>query len=188
MKRIIFNFCTAGLIFSVFSCTGYIKTVHTDPLPDAENITKKLSFQDGSVSFRFYADYIFDKTDKKLIFFTNKEIGGLLKNIKDKPSSQILFTYTPTSIYNNMLGFYYAGKTIEDIKKDFSSGTPEKEMPGGLLYRYQYNGHDILDIYKKDEKGVVRFIAINNPGKQTADKFKLENDKLFFELNAGWWN
>lgn len=188
MKRIIRNVCMLSLVVSLIACTSYIKPIYTDPLPDSENITKKLSFQDGSVSFRFYGDYIFDKTDKKLIFFTNKEIGGLLNNLKDKPSSQILFTYTPASIYNNMLGFYYTGKTIEDIKKDFSSGTPEKEMPGGLLYHYQYNGHDILDVYKQEKKGVVRFIAINNPVKQTVDKFRLENDKLFFELNAGWWN
>lgn len=188
MKRKIFKFCMASLIFCAFSCTSYIKKIHTDSLPDSENNTKKLSFQDGSLNFSFYGDYVFDKTDKRFIFFTNKEIGDMLKNLKDKPSSQILFTYTPTSIYNNILGFYYAGKTLEDIKKGFPSKKPEKEMPGGLLYHYQHNGHDIIEVYKQEEKGVVRLMALNNPKKQNADKFKLENDKLFFELNAGLWN
>ncbi len=55
-------------------------------------------------------------------------------------------------------------------------------MPGGLLYQYQYNGHDIIEVYKQTEKGVVRWIALNDPGKQNADKFKLENDKLFLIL------
>ncbi|MEE6129797.1 hypothetical protein V2E39_20535 [Chryseobacterium arthrosphaerae] len=187
MKRILRLVCILSLTVSLISCTSYIKPIHTDPLPDSENITKKLSFQDGSLNFSFYGDYIFDKTDKRLIFFTNKEIGGILQHIKGKPSSQILFTYTPASIYNNMFAFYYAGKTLDEIKKDFTTQHPEKEMPGGLLYRCQYNGHDIIEVYKQTEGGVVRWIAINDPGKQNTDKFKLENDKLFFELNAHLW-
>lgn len=188
MKRIIRNVCMLTLVVSLIACTSYIKPIHTDPLPDSENITKKLSFQDGSLNFSFYGDYIFDKTDKSLIFFTNKEIGRILKNIKDKPSSQILFSYTPTTIYNNIFAFYYAGKTLDQIKKDLTTQHPEKEMPGGLLYQYQYNGHDIIEVYKQTEKGVVRWIALNDPGKQNADKFKLENDKLFFDLNTHLWN
>ncbi len=188
MKRILFSFCAASLILGTFSCTSYIKTVHTVPLPNSENITKKLSFQDGSLDISFYGDYVFDKTDKRFIFFTNREVVNILKNLKDKPSSQILFTYTPSSIYNNMLGFYYAGKTLEEVKNDFSAKNLEKEMSNGLIYSYRYNGHDIIEVYKQEEKGVIRLISLNDPGKQNVDKFRLENEKLFFDLNSGFWH
>lgn len=74
MKRILRLVCILSLTVSLISCTSYIKPVHTDPVPDAENITKKLSFQDGSLNFSFYGDYIFDKTDKKLIFLPTKRL------------------------------------------------------------------------------------------------------------------
>jgi hypothetical protein len=70
---------------------------------------------------------VFDKTDKKIYFFTNKEIGDLLKNLKDKPSSQILFTYTPTSIYNNILGFIMPEKRWK-TSKGFPARNPERDL------------------------------------------------------------
>ncbi len=79
MKRIIRNVCMLSLVVSLIACTSYIKPIHTDPLPDSENITKKLSFQDGSLNFSFYGDYIFDKTDKSLIFLPTKRLVESLK-------------------------------------------------------------------------------------------------------------
>ena len=187
MKKILFYITGVNFALTAVSCTNYIKTVHTDALPNAENVTKKLSFQEGSLNMNFYGDYIFDKTDKKLIFFTNSEVSHILKNIKDSPSSQILFTYTPSSIYNNMLGFYYAGKKLQQVKTEFASKKPDQEMQNGLIYTYQYNGHDVMDVYRQTEKGIVRLIALNNPEKQNSDKFKLENNKLLFELNSDFW-
>ncbi|MFZ4931098.1 hypothetical protein [Chryseobacterium sp. Mn2064] len=187
MKKILFPITVVIFTLTAVSCTNYIKPIHTEPLPNAENITKKLSFKEGSISMNFYADYIFDKTDRKFIFFTNREISNILKSIKAKPSSQILFTYTPSSIYNNMLGFYYSGKKLQDIKTELSSKKPDKQMENALIYTYQYRGHDIIDIYMQEEKGIIRLVALNNPEKQNSDKFELENDKLLFDLNPDFW-
>ncbi|MDP9960587.1 hypothetical protein [Chryseobacterium lathyri] len=171
-------------LFITFSCTTYIKPIHTESVPGSENITRKLFLQNETLDVNFYGDYIFNKVEKKFIFFTNKDVSNILNNLKEKPSSQILFTYTRISIYNNMLGFYYAGKTLADIKINFSK-TPEKEMQNGLLYAYEYNEYYIIEVYRQTEKGVVRFISINNSAKQTVEKFRQENTKLFFEVNSG---
>ncbi|KXH79544.1 hypothetical protein [Chryseobacterium kwangjuense] len=177
----------AVLLFLIpLSCTSYIKPIHTKPVSGAENITRKLILQNETMEVNFYGDYIFDRVDKNFIFFTNKDISGILANLELKPSSQVLFTYTRSSIYNNMLGFYYHGKTLQDIKNNVSGKTPEKEMQGGLLYTYQYKSFYIMDWYKQEEKGVVRFISVNNSAKQSVDKFRLENTNLFFEINSFW--
>lgn len=135
----------------------------------------------------FYGDYIFDKVDKKFIFFTNKDISDILNNLKIKPASQILFTYTKSSIYNNMLGFYYADKSLTDIKNNFFIKTTEKEMQNGLLYTYEYKSYYIMEFYRQQENGVVRFISVNNSSKQTIEKFSLENNNVFFDINSGIW-
>ncbi|PIF44480.1 hypothetical protein CLU96_1455 [Chryseobacterium sp. 52] len=171
-----------------FSCTTYIKPIHTESVPDSANITRKLILQNETQDVNFYGDYIFDKVDRKFLFFTNKEIRGVLSNLKLKPSSQVLFTYTRFSIYNNMLGFYYTGKTLADIKTNFSIRTPEKEMQNGLLYAYEYKGFYIMEVFRQEEKGVLRFISINNSAKQSVDKFRQENTGLFFEVNSGLLN
>jgi hypothetical protein len=170
------------------SCNSYIKTIQTDPVSNSENITRKLFLQDGTLDVNFYGDYIFDKMDKKFIFFTNKNIGDILGKLKEKPTSQILFTYTKSSIYNNMLGFYYAGKTLADVKNNFFSKTPEKEMQNGLLYTYKYKDYYVMEFYRQEEKGIIRFISVNNSAKQSVDKFRLENNKVFFDINAQLWN
>ena len=173
------------LFLITFSCTSYIKPIHTEAVPDSENVTRKLFLQNGTLDVNFYGDYIFNKVEREFIFFTNKDVGNILNKLKEKPSSQVLFTYTKISIYNNMLGFYYAGKTLADIKNNFSIKTPEKEMQNGLLYAYEYNGYYIIEVFRQTEKGVVRFISINNSAKQTVEKFRKENTKLFFEVNSG---
>ncbi|SHG70696.1 hypothetical protein [Chryseobacterium sp. OV279] len=188
MKKTISHIFTLTLLFITFSCISYIKPIHTEPVPGSENITRKLVFQDGTLDVNFYGDYIFDKVDKNLIFFTNKEISGMLSNLTIKPSSQVLFTYTKSSIYNNMLGFYYEGKNLTDIKNNFSIKTPEKEMQNGLLYTYEYKGYYIMEFYRQQEKGVVRFISVNNSAKQAVEKFRLENNNVFFDINAQLWN
>lgn len=185
MKKINFYVFATILVLITFSCTNYIKTIHTEAVSDSENITKKLFLQNETLDVNFYGDYIFNKVEKKFIFFTNKDVGNILNNLKEKPSSQVLFTYTRISIYNNMLGFYYAGKTLADIKNNLSMKTPEKEMQNGLLYSYEYNGYYIMEIYRQTEKGVVRFISVNNSAKQTIEKFRQENIGLFFDINSG---
>lgn len=185
-KPIFFTFAAVFLLITA-SCTGYIKTIHTESVP-SENITRKLFLQDETLNVSFYGDYIFDEVDRNFIFFTNKDVSGILSNLNMKPSSQVLFTYTKSSIYNNMLGFYYAGKTLEEIKNNFSIKTPEKEMQNGLLYAYDYKGYYIMEFYRQQEKGVVRFISVNNSAKQSIEKFRLENNNVFFDINSGLWN
>lgn len=186
MKNKIFHTFTILLFLITVSCTSYIKPIQTEPVSGAENITRKLILQNETMEVNFYGDYIFDKVDRNFVFFTNKDISGILANLELKPSSQVLFTYTRSSIYNNMLGFYYKGKTLQDIKNNVSGKTPEKEMTGGLLYTYQYKSFYIMDWYKQEEKGVVRFISVNNSAKQSVDKFRLENTNVFFEINSFW--
>lgn len=175
------------MVLCLVSCTNYIRVIPTDQVPDTENITRKIFFHTGTLDISFYADYIFDRTAKKEVFFTNKYVREILNHFNAEPCEQILFTYTPGSIYNNMLGFYYEGKKIEDVKKFFSVKTPEKEMQNGLQFIYQHKGYDVMEIYIQEEKGILRFISINNPAKQSVDKFKLENNKIFFELNTKFW-
>lgn len=61
-------------------------------------------------------------------------------------------------------------------------------MPNGLLYTYEYKGYYIMEFYRQQEKGVVRFISLNNSAKQSVDKFRLENNSVFFDVNYGLWN
>lgn len=187
MKKAISYIFTIALLLTMFSCKSYIKPIHTESVPGSENITRKLILQNDSLDINFYGDYIFDKVDKNYVFFTNKDIGHLLSNFKVQPSSQILFTYTKASIYNNMLGFYYAGKTLADVRNNCFIKTPEKEMQNGLLYTYEYKGYYIMEFYRQEEKGVVRFISLNNSAKQSVDKFRLENNNVFFDINSGLW-
>lgn len=187
MKKLISSIISVICFSTAVSCTSYIKVVPTKLISDSENITRTIFFPGGTLDTGFYGDYLFDKVDKKQVFFSNKDISGILGNLHAKPSSQILFTYTPNSIYNHILGFYYADTSLQDIKTDFFIKTPEKELQNGLRYIYRYKEYEVMEVYKQQEKGVIRFISINNSVNQPVDKFRLENNKVFFELNSGWW-
>ncbi|WP_134197371.1 hypothetical protein [Chryseobacterium daecheongense] len=183
MKRII----PIMTVLMMSSCTNYIKVIDSKKISDEENSlsTRVIDLKDESLGLNFYGDYEFENINKKFIFFTNSDIAHLLGNLTKKPK-EVLFTYTETSIYNNLAGFFYENVTLEDIKKQWSQ-QPDKDMGNGLLYRYTYKDYNIIDVYRQQKNGVIRFIAINNPKSQKKDQFELENEGIFFKINTQLW-
>ncbi|GAB0157980.1 hypothetical protein CHRYSEOSP005_32820 [Chryseobacterium sp. Alg-005] len=169
------------------SCTNYIKVMDSKKISDKENSlsTRVIELKGESLGINFYGDYEFENINKKFVFFKNSDIKHLLGNLNEKPE-QVLFTYTETSIYNNVVGFFYENMSLENIKGQLSK-QPDQDMGNGLLYRYPYKDYAIIDVYRQQKNGVVRFIAINNPKNQKNDQFELENEGLFFKINTQLW-
>lgn len=174
-------------VLMISSCTNYIKVIDSKKISEGESSlsTRVIELKDESLGINFYGDYEFDKVNKKAVFFTNSDISHFLNTINEKPK-QVLFTYTDTPIYNHVVAFFYENKTIDDIKKQF--GPSDKDLGNGLLYRYNYKDYNIIDIYRQQKNGVIRFIAINNAKNQKAEQFEMENDGMFFKINNQLWN
>ncbi|WP_419868685.1 hypothetical protein [Chryseobacterium sp. CT-SW4] len=172
---------------TIISCTNYIKTIDAKMVNDEDNelLTRSLPLPGTPLEFNFYGDYQFDTIDKKFVFFTNADIKKILSKINKKPDQQVLFTYTNTSIYNNLTGFFYKDQTLEDIRRQLNQ--PNKDMGNGILYEYSYKGYNIIDIYQQQDNGILRFISVNNSKNQDIKKFNLENNNLFFYINAQLW-
>lgn len=170
------------------SCTNYIKVVDSKKISNGESSlsTRVIDLNDESLGINFYGDYEFENINKNFIFFTNSDIRHLLGILPEKPK-QVLFTYTETSIYNNIVGFLYEKTTLEDIKKE-SPGQPAKNLGNGLLYQYNYKDYNVIDIFRQQKNGVIRFIAINNSRNQKTEQFELENNGLFFNINTQLWS
>lgn len=175
------------IILMMSSCTNYIKIIDSKKISDGENSlsTRVIDLNNESLGINFYGDYEFENIDKKYIFFKNSDINHLLSNLNGKPK-QVLFTYTETSIYNNLAGFFYENVTLENIKRQWSQ-QPDKDMGNGLLYRYTYKDYNIIEVYRQQKNGVIRFIAINNSKNQKKEQFELENEGLFFKINTQLW-
>lgn len=179
------------LSLTMQSCKNYYYLQHTPAVNDEEgNNIHTLKFAKENIQFVTFADYQINTVNKKYIFFTTKDVDDILKrNIKKTSSGQFLFMYTNMSIYNNLLGFYYENVTLEEIIKDYGT-IADANMENGVLYTYNSGKFNVVDIYRKYDGGVVRFINVNNPEVEDPQnkKFHLEVRNLFFDLNKKLWD
>lgn len=186
------NFSILIIIFSSFilqSCKNYYFLQHTPKQSKDSRYFYNLKFSNENIEFYTYGDYVYNKVDKKLIYFKTKDIDKVLKLTINKPfTEQFLFMYTYMSTYNNLLGFYYENTSIEEVKK-FNYDKESKDLGNGVLYTYNFGKFNIVDIYRKTNIGVIRFININNPNEKDIDhkKFHREVRGLFFDLNSELW-
>lgn len=183
-----------GLVLSVFFLTGcanyYYQGKQKKVAPDENDRFNKfvLSFDNGrQLDFYTYGDYVFNRIEKEYIFFKNPEMKRLLRDrIPQKGAEQFLFVYTNQPTYANILGFYYKGLSVKDLKnKEAEMEYPQTENQ--LLARYSYGRFQVFDFSKNVEGGLIRFIAINNPeAPDDADykKFEKEIHAIFFEANS----
>lgn len=172
------------------SCKNYYYLKHRPVAYNEDgNSIHDLKISNENIQFITFSDYQINKLNKKYIFFTTKDINRLLQeNIKKPFSQQFLFMYTNMSIYNNLLGFYYEDTSLEDVMKDYNK-TPDVSLENGVLYIYNFEKWNIIDIYRKYYGGVVRFINLNNPNENDPQykKFNREVNNLFFDLNKNLW-
>ncbi|MGU3377286.1 hypothetical protein [Chryseobacterium sp. M5A1_1a] len=174
------------------SCKNYYFLKHTLPTEDREEgrLTHHLKFSNENMQFVTYGDYQINKVNKKYIFFTTKDIDQILKaNFKKKISQQFLFMYTNMSVYNNLLGFYYEGALIDEVMKSYHR-KPDADLGNGIVYTYNSGKFKVVDVYRKCNDGVVRFINLNNPYEKDPqnNKFHREVKNLFFDFNANLWD
>ncbi|WP_162926238.1 hypothetical protein [Chryseobacterium aurantiacum] len=173
-------------------CKNYYYLKHTPPKVDKDEgrAIHHLKFSNENMQLVTYGDYQINTVNKKYIFFTTKNIDQILiSNFKKKFSEQFLFMYTNMSVYNNLLGFYYAGSSLDEVMKSYDK-KPDIDLTNGILYTYDSGAFDVVDIYKKCDGGVIRFINLNNPDENDPQnkKFHREVNKVFFELNADLWD
>lgn len=148
----------------------------------------QLTFDEGKqkLDFYTYGDYVFNRVEKEYIFFKNSDMKRMLhyKNPK-KHTEQFLFMYTNQPTFANILGFYYKGMTIEEIKENYST-VSYKQTEDQLLSRYTFDKFQVFDFYKNVDGGVVRFISLNNPEAKDVDykNFEREIRTIFFEANS----
>lgn len=189
--KIKFAFYVVILLTTLGSCRSYFYLKHSAPIKNDENNTVHiLKFSDEILNFTTYGDYQVNKVDKRYIFFKTKDIDEILKlNFQKKFSQQFLFTYTNMSVYNNIIGLYYDKISLNDVMKEYKA-KPNINMENGVLYSYNFQKFNVIDIYRKTEKGVIRFININNPNVTDIDykKYHIEINKLYFELNKNLWD
>ncbi|REC46248.1 hypothetical protein [Chryseobacterium pennipullorum] len=179
----------AGLMLQ--SCKNYYYFKHTPAVNNEEgNKIHQLKFSNENMEFVTFSDYQFNSINQKYVFFTTKDVSRILKTHMKKPvTEQFLFMYTNMSIYNNLLGFSYEGTSLEDVEKEYGR-TPDVDLGNGILYTYDSGTFNVVDIYKKYNGGVVRFINLNSPNEKDPEnkKFHLEVKNLFFGLNGGLWD
>ncbi|CEJ68528.1 hypothetical protein BN1195_00816 [Chryseobacterium oranimense G311] len=180
------------LLFSLIlqSCKNYYFLKHTPSIDGGTYAVHNLKFSDENIQFTMYGDYVYNKINKKLIYFNKKDIDNILKSHVEKPfTEQFLFMYTFIGPYNNLLGFYYENITLEEIKK-YNINNQGTDLGNGILYTYNSGKFNVIDIFRKSDKGVVRFININNPKETDPNykKFHREVNGLFFDLNKNLWD
>jgi len=190
-KKLILFWTLLIVSFIMQSCKNYYYLQHT-PAGNNEdgNSVHNLKFANESLQFITFSDYRTNKVNEKYVFFKTKDVTHILKaNIKKPYSEQFLFMYTNMSIYNNMLGFYYEGISLDEVMKDYGK-KPDIDLGNGIVYSYNSGKFNVVDIYRKSEHGVVRFININNPDEKDPQnkKFHLEIKNLFFDLNKNLWD
>jgi len=192
MRKKLIPFWTLLIVsFIMQGCKNYYYLQHTPAVNNEDgNSVHNLKFANESLQFITFSDYRTNKVNEKYVFFKTKDVTHILKaNIKKPYSEQFLFMYTNMSIYNNMLGFYYEGISLDEIMKDYNK-KPDIDLGNGIVYSYNSGKFNVVDIYRKSEHGVVRFININNPDEKDPQnkKFHLEIKNLFFDLNKNLWD
>ncbi len=67
---------------------------------------------------------------------------------------------------------------------------PDVDLGNGALYTYRSEKFNVVDIYRKSEGGVIRFVNLNNPDEEDPQnkKFHREVNTLFFNLNSNLWD
>ncbi|MDQ0780930.1 hypothetical protein [Chryseobacterium sp. W4I1] len=190
-KKLILFWTLLIVSFIMQSCKNYYYLQHTPAVNNEDgNSVHNLKFANESLQFITFSDYRTNKVNEKYVFFKTKDVTHILKaNIKKPYSEQFLFMYTNMSIYNNMLGFYYEGISLDEVMKDYNK-KPDIDLGNGIVYSYNSGKFNVVDIYRKSEHGVVRFININNPDEKDPQnkKFHLEIKNLFFDLNKNLWD
>lgn len=178
------------LSFMMQSCKNYYYLKHTPAVDNEDrNPVYDLKFGKESMQFTTFADYQVNMINKKYIFFATKDVNQVLKTNFSKPfTEQFMFMYTKMSIYNNLLGFYYEGASLEEVKQAYGRN-PDADMGNGVLYAYDSGKFHVVDIYRKTDNGVVRFVNMSNPDEKDSPnkKFHLEIRNLFFGLNIQLW-
>jgi hypothetical protein len=192
MRKKLLTFGTLLILsFIMQSCKNYYYLQHTPAVNNEDgNSVHNLKFANESLQLITFSDYRINKVNEKYVFFKTKDISHILKaNIKKPYSEQFLFMYTNMSIYNNMLGFYYEGTSLDEVMKDYGK-KPDVDLGNGILYTYNSGKFNVVDIYRKSDHGVVRFINLNNPDEKDPQnkKFHLEVKNLFFDLNRNLWD
>jgi len=138
-----------------------------------------------TIKLKFPGDYKFKADKNEYIYFKNRQITKLLKQrIKQKPTEQFLFCYTNMPIYINLLGFYYEDLILSEVEKNYSGVSDFEKKNNGIVYYYNFEEFQVMDAYTKWDKGVLRFISIDNP--QRNNKYELETG-MFFTYNAHLW-
>lgn len=181
-------------LFCLTSCQNYYYLKAQKVESDKPSYWKfKLNFDQGKNQIDFYTfgDYIFNKVDKRYIFFTSSEMRKLLfHNIPQNYTEQFLFMYSYQPTFSNTLGFYYKGISIEEVKKRYSE-IPHKEDLNQVFSCYSFGKFQVFDLFKKVDGGVIRFVAVNNPNypkDPDYKKFNKEINDLFFEINNLLWD
>ncbi|MCS3533128.1 hypothetical protein [Chryseobacterium sp. JUb7] len=147
-------------------------------------------FSNESLEFTMYGDYVYNKVEKDLIYFKTKNVNSILKSHFNKTfTQQFLFMYTFIGTYNNLLGFYYESVSLEDIR-NYNLKESGVDLGNGIMYNYNFGKFAVVDIFRKTDKGVIRFVNINNPKEIDPDrkKFHREVNGLFFKLNQNLWD
>ncbi|PQA95725.1 hypothetical protein B0A69_04965 [Chryseobacterium shigense] len=181
-------------LFCLTSCQNYYFLKEQRVESDNQSYSKfKLYFDQGKnqIDFYTYADYVYNKVDKQYIYFTSSEMRKLLyHNIPQNYTEQFLFMYTYQPTFSNILGFYYKGVSIEEVKKRYSE-IPHKEDLNQVFSRYSFGKFQVFDLFKKVDGGVIRFVAINNPNYPKDPNYKNFNKEIndmFFENNNLLWD
>ena len=184
------------VLLSFISCKNYYyfngqQKVETDH-PDKYN-KFVLTFDNGkqNIPFYTYGDYRFKKIDKQYIFFKNSEMHKLLHyKVPKKNGEQFLFMYNNQPTFSNILGFFYKDMNIEDVKKLYTT-VKHKEDENQIFSRYNFDKFQVYDLYKTVKGGVIRFVAVNNPGYSKDPDYKWFNreiNTMFFDINHSLWD
>lgn len=166
-KKLIILWVLLSVSLMMQSCKNYYYLKHTPADQNEDrNLVHHLKFSNESIKFVTYSDYKVNTINKKYIFFTTKDIDHILKTNNGKPfSEQFLFMYTNMSIYNNLLGFYYEGISLDEAMEGYHK-KPDADLGNGALYIYDSGKFNVVDIYKKCDGGVIRLINLNNPNEK----------------------
>src|SRR5690606_25466550 len=158
------------LISLIFSCTNYFHSAQKEIKDDSLYLKFRLGKPLDSVNFYLHGDFKKFEKDKSFIWIKNSDFKKLLNHkFKNKPTSQILFSYSDFPVYSNLFGFYYDNLELDSLKKFYEEVTYYK-LQNGISYFYDYADYKVSDTYLKKDSGVIRIFTINNPN-STEDRF-----------------
>lgn len=180
------------IISLLISCANYFQSPQEYLKSNQYGLQQiKLAPPSDSIELYLFNDYKKFEGKTDLIWIDSKNLNELIHlKLKEKPETQVLFTFNDHSDFVNLFGFHYSNLNLEDVKMLYSNESYQSNK-NGITFYYTFKNFEIVDSYLVSNQNLTRLLFINNPNNEKDPyglHFKREVESLLFEYNDHLWS